>query len=114
MSTLQFSARYKIYPGNLDEFKMLAGECLSIVKEKDKDTLQYDWYFNQDQTEWVLREIFPDSDAFLTHIKNIGDLAGKIMLLGEMMAEIYGEPSEELLKALKGLDLKVYSFYRGL
>jgi len=114
MKNLQVTARYKIYSGKAEEFKKLAEECLSIVLKKDKETLQYDWFFNEEQTECVLRETYTDSNALLVHIRGIGDLFGKLIALGEFSAEIYGEPSEELLNAVKGLDIKVYSFYQGL
>jgi hypothetical protein len=39
MNNLQVTARFTIHDGKLEEFKNLAEECLSIVKEKDKDTL---------------------------------------------------------------------------
>jgi hypothetical protein len=36
------------------------------------------------------------------------------MELGEMSLELYGNPNEELSKALEGLDAKVFPFYAGL
>jgi viroplasmin and RNaseH domain-containing protein len=52
-NNLQVTARYKIHSGKVEEFKKVAEECLTIVKEKDRDTLQYDWYFNEEQTECI-------------------------------------------------------------
>ena len=114
MSKLQIIARYQIHDGKLDEFKELAKECLSVVKAKDKDTIQYDWYFHEEQSECVIIESYSDSNALLTHIGNLGDMFGKFMALGDLSAEIYGQPSEELLNATSGLNVKVYTFYQGL
>ena len=114
MNNLQITARYQIHNGKLAEFKKIAEECHSIVKTKDKDTLQYDWYFDESQTECVLRETYPDSNALLTHLKNIGKLGGKIVALSDFSAEIYGQPSEELLQAISGLNIKVYTFFQGI
>ncbi len=114
MKNLQITARFQIHHGKLAEFKKTAEECHAIVKAKDKDTIQYDWYFDESQSECVLRETYPDSNALLAHLANIGDLFGKILSLGDFSAEVYGEPSEELLKATAGLDKKLYSFYQGL
>jgi hypothetical protein len=36
--------------GKLEEFKRLAAQCLEIVRTKDTGTLQYDIYFNDDQS----------------------------------------------------------------
>ncbi len=114
MNNLQVTARFRIHDGKLEEFKSFAEECLSIVKEKDKDTLQYDWFFSEDQTECHLRETYPDSNALLAHLQNIGDIFGKLLSLGDFYAEVYGNPSEQLLKATAGLHVKVYSFYQGI
>ena len=114
MNNLQITARFQIHNGKLAEFKKLAEECHSIVKAKDKDTLQYDWYFDETQTECVLRETYPDSNALLTHLGNIGERFGKLLALGDFSAEVYGQPSDELLKAISGLKIKVYDYYQGL
>lgn len=114
MSNLYLSARYQIHDGKLEEFKKLAKEGLAVVKAKDENILQYDWYFDQEQTECVFRERYSDSNALLAHIGNLGDLLGKFFSLGEFSAEIYGHPSEELIKATSGLKIKVYTFYQGL
>ena len=88
MNNLQITARYQIHNGKLEEFKKIVLKCHSIVKEKDKDTLQYDWYFDESQTECVLRETYPDSKALLTHLANIGELFGKLTALGQFSAEV--------------------------
>ena len=113
MNNLQINSRWRIHDGKLDEFKKLAEQCLSITKEKDKETLQFDWYFNQDQTECVIRETFPDSDALLVHISNLGELFGNLLQVGDLDAEIYGSPSQELLNTTAGINKKVYTFYQG-
>jgi quinol monooxygenase YgiN len=114
MNNLQITARYQIHLGKLAEFKKIAEECHSIVKAKDKDTLQYDWYFDESQTECVLRETYPDSNALLAHLGNIGEMFGKLVALGDFSAEVYGQPSEELLQATSGLNIKVYTFFQGI
>lgn len=114
MSKLQITARFKIHDGRLNEFKRLAEQCISIVKEKDQRTLQFDWFLDQHGTECVLREAYPDSDALLSHLGNIGELFGELRTLGDFSAEVYGKPSEALMNATNGLDLRIYSFYQGL
>ena len=113
MANLQVTARHRIHDGKLDEFKKATEQCLSVVKEKDKDTLQFDCYFNQDQTECVFRETYPDSNALLVHIKNISEPFGKQLQLADFDAEIYGSPSQELLNAIAGFKIKVYSYFQG-
>lgn len=113
MHNLQITSRWRIHGGKLEEFKKVAEQCLSITKEKDKDTLVFDWYFNEDQTECVIIETYPHSNALLVHISNLGDIFGKLLQVGDFESEIYGSPSDELLNATAGLKKKVYSFYQG-
>jgi hypothetical protein len=47
----------KITPDDLDEFKRLAGEALKIAAD-EPGVLQYDWFFNADETACVVRETF--------------------------------------------------------
>lgn len=114
MPNLQIASRWRIHDGKQEEFKRLAEQCLSISKTKDKNTLVFDWYFNEDQTECVIIETYPDSNALLVHIGNLGDLFGKLLQVADFFGEIFGNPSVELLNATGGLEKKVYSFYQGL
>jgi hypothetical protein len=56
MSELQCVARLKIHDGKLDEFKRLAAKCAELVRTKDTGTLQYELYFNSDNTECLVFE----------------------------------------------------------
>ena len=111
---LQITARLKIHEGKLDEFKVLAAKCVQIVKEKDTGTLQYDWFLSQDQSECAVRETYVDSDALLQHMTNLGEAMGALFATGDFSAEVYGNPSDELIKATEGLDVVVYSYFQGL
>ena len=68
MNELQVTARLRIHEGELDKFRTIARECLAIVREKDTGTRQYDWFFNEQHNECVVRERYADSDALLEHI----------------------------------------------
>jgi len=72
MSELQCVARLKIHDGKLDEFKRLAAKCAELVRTKDTGTLQYELYFNSDNTECLVFERYRDSQALLDHHKNLG------------------------------------------
>ena len=54
MSELHGIARFKFHEGKLDEFKRLSAQCMEIVRTKDTGTLQYDTYFNEDQSEAIV------------------------------------------------------------
>jgi quinol monooxygenase YgiN len=114
MKLIKVRALLKIKEGKLEAFKQIVSQFVSTVKEKDQGTLMYDWYLNEDTMECSVLEDYADSNAALEHVANVGDLLQKLMELGEMSLELYGNPNEELSKALEGLDAKVFPFYAGL
>ena len=61
MSELMGIARFRFHEGKLDEFKRLSAQAMEIVRTKDTGTLQYDTYFNDDQSECVVIERYRDS-----------------------------------------------------
>jgi quinol monooxygenase YgiN len=81
MSEIQVTARLRIHDGKLEEFKDVAEKCMESVRTKDTGTLQYDWFFNADHTECVVRETYRDSEAVLEHMANLG---------GELMEALLG------------------------
>jgi hypothetical protein len=48
---LQAIVRFRFYDGHLEEFKRLSAQCMEIVRTQDTGTLQYDTYFNDDETD---------------------------------------------------------------
>ena len=114
MNNLQVSAILKIHDGKLNELKALAPLIIETIKAKEPGTIQFDWFFNADETECVLRETYRDSAAMLAHFDISGALVGKILEVSDMKLEIYGNPSQELRKVLARSNPKIYSFYQGL
>jgi quinol monooxygenase YgiN len=57
---------------DLTEFKQAVSDAIART-ENESGTLQYDWFSNDDETKWVVRETYENSDANLTHIDNCGD-----------------------------------------
>ncbi|MGB5203394.1 MAG: hypothetical protein WBN63_04320 [Eudoraea sp.] len=94
MGNIQLTARLLIEEGKEEEFKSIATQCLNIVKEKEKDTtLKYDWFFNANGNECVVRETYIDSNAIFLHLGNLGELLGQLLQIADFYPEIYGSPS---------------------
>jgi quinol monooxygenase YgiN len=108
MSELQGIARFRFHEGKLEEFKRLSAQAMEIVRTKDTGTLQYDTFFNDDQSEALVLERFRDSDALIEHTANIGDLAESILAIVTVVhGELVGEPSAELREKLAGVEVPV-------
>ena len=82
----------------------MAGEALKITAD-DTGVPQYDWFFNEDESKCVVRETYADSDAVLTHLGLVGDLLGRIIEAGGgIEIEVFGDPSDALLKAAEAFN----------
>ena len=96
VSELLGIVRFEFHEGKLEEFKRLSAQCMEIVRAKDTGTLQYDTYFNDDQTEAMVIERFKDSESLIEHGANLAHLMQAILATGSVSGELLGEPSAEL------------------
>jgi len=87
MGELQGIVRFTFHSGKVEEFKRLSAECLEIVRAKDVGTLQYDTYFNDDESECIVLERFRDSDALILHGQNMAPLMESIMATGTVSGD---------------------------
>ncbi len=112
-SELHISAVLHIQKGRLDDFKSIANQCIASVMQKDEGTLQYDWYLDEQNHKCVVRECYRSSDAALSHMGNLGDLLGELLAVSDLSLELFGQPSDKLMEATAGMDIKVYPFFAG-
>jgi quinol monooxygenase YgiN len=107
VSELHGIARFKFHEGKVEEFKRLSAQAMEIVRTKDTGTLQYDIYFNDDQSECIVLERYRDSEALIEHAAHVGDLTEAILATGSVSGELLGEPSAELRAKLAGSEVPV-------
>ena len=109
------TSRIVIHEGKLEEFKRLSAVCMEIVRSQDPGTLQYDTFFNEDETECIVLERFRDLDALLQHGANIGDeLMEAIVATGECFGELLGAVPAEVRADLAGGPVHVFLPYSAL
>ena len=114
MSELQGIARFKFHEGKLEEFKRLSTQCMEIVRTKDTGTLQYEIYFNDDQSECIVLERYRDSEALIEHAAHIGDLMDAIVATGSVSGELLGEPSAELKANLADSPVRLFAPFQSM
>ena len=114
MSELQGIARFKFHEGKVEEFKRLAAECMEIVRTKDTGTLQYDVYFNDDQSECIVLERYKDSEALIEHAVHLGDLNEAIVATGFVFGVLLGEPSAELRAKMAEGEVRLFTPYQSM
>ena len=112
MKTLDVTARFKIQPGHFAKFKKTATKMIKAVREKEKGVgcLQYDWFYNEERSECIVREIYRDSDAVLAHMANVGAMLGELATISELSLIVCGSPSEALKQASEGMDITYFDF----
>jgi quinol monooxygenase YgiN len=114
MDELQGIVRFTFHPGMVDEFKRLSAECLEVVRAKDVGTLQYDTYFNDDESQAIVLERFRDSDALILHGQNMAPLMDAIMATGTVSGELLGNPNEQLRAQLTDSPVGLFGLYQAL
>jgi quinol monooxygenase YgiN len=114
VSELQGIVRFKFHEGKLDEFKRLSAQSMEIVRTKDTGTLQYDTYFNDDQSECIVLERFRDSEALIEHSAHLAELVEAILATGSVSGELLGEPSAELRAKMAGSGVRLFTPYQSM
>lgn len=108
MKEIKGIARVKFLPGKLEEWKRLTEEAMHIVRTKDKGTVQYEIFFNADESEAIVFERYRDSAAALEHFANIGHLMAPLMETATITGELLGNPNEQIRQNLTGDQPKLY------
>ena len=93
--------QHSIKEGRLEEFKAFVNAMIEVTDVNELNTLVYEWYINEDGSECHLLETFKDSEAFVTHLGNVGHMFDTLSQFATMTrAKIYGSPSDELQQSL--------------
>ena len=117
MTQLEVHAHLKIRPGQLAGFKAQAAELMRLTREKDTQTIRYDWFINEDGTECEVHEAYVSEQGLIEHNAHI--LEARALLFERYAYDhrmtAFGEVSEELreLADKHAGGIAVYSFFQG-
>ena len=100
MDEIKGIARVKFHPGKVEEWKRLSEEAVEIVRTRDRGTLQYEIFFNEDESEAVVFERYRDADAAIEHFSNISHLMEPIMATASVTGEVLGTPNAKMKRLL--------------
>jgi quinol monooxygenase YgiN len=114
MNEIQGIGRLKIRDGELAEFKRVASQFMQVVRTKDNGTLQYELYFNDDQTECLVLERYRDVQSLVEHHNNVGGLMAALLKTCTGSSEVCGTATPELIKALGGSPVRLFNLYQTL
>lgn len=114
VSELQGIARFRFHEGTVEEYKRLAAQSMDIVRAKDTGTLQYEIYFNDDESECIVLERYTDAQALIDHMANLGDLAQAMLATASVTGELLGQVSPELKANLAGGPVRLFTPFLSL
>jgi quinol monooxygenase YgiN len=98
MGHLEVIARLKVRPGQLEGFKTQVAEILRLTREKDTQTLLYDWFRNEDETECEVHEAYLSEEGLIEHNQHVvtaRDALFRDYAFDHHMS-VYGEISQQL------------------
>ncbi len=113
MDKIHVLARFKIHEGKLTEFKQGADKCV-LVTQKEPGALMYDWFIDEENLMCTVVETYKDSEATMAHVGNIQESLTHLMTMSDFSGEVFGNASDELKAALKGMNVVPVPFYAGI
>jgi quinol monooxygenase YgiN len=114
-SEIRAIAKVSITEGKINEFRKLATEIIDTIEANEPNTLSYEYFLSDDESQCYVIQAYKDSEAVLAHLRNIADLAGpfhKVAPLTQLI--IFGNPSDELRQALESVQPKIFEYWNGV
>jgi hypothetical protein len=102
----------------MDGFKEQVAEIMRLSREKDTQTLRYDWFINEDGTECEVHEAYISEQGLIEHNAHVMDARAVLFekYAYDHRMSAFGEVSQELreLANKHAGGIAVYSFLQGL
>ena len=114
MDEIKGIARVKFHPGKVEEWKRLTEEAMEIVRTRDTGTLQYEIFFNEDESEAIVFERYRDADSALEHFANISHLMAPIMATASVTGEVLGTPNAKMKELMGKGEPKLFTPWMAL
>jgi quinol monooxygenase YgiN len=98
MGHLEVIAHLKVRPGQLEGFKTQVAEMLRQTREKDTQTLRYDWFLNEDETECEVHEAYLSEEGLIEHNQHVVEARDALFrdYAFDHRMSVYGEISQQL------------------
>jgi quinol monooxygenase YgiN len=113
---IHFIAEFDIEEGKIEEYKKLVKEMSLMVKATEPETLNYQFYINQDNTKCIVHETYSNSEAVFAHANGVASkiILPKIFNVARISKfDVYGNPCEELQKVLTSFSPQIYNLFTG-
>jgi quinol monooxygenase YgiN len=115
---LEVHAHLKVRPGQLEGFKVQAAEIMRLTREKDTQTVRYDWFISEDGTECEVHEAYLSAQGLIDHNAHVMEARAALFerYAYDHRMVAFGEVPQELreLADKHAGGIAVYSFLQGL
>ncbi len=101
--------------GALENFRRLMEEMVESTRANEPGTLNYEWSISDDGKHCHIYERYADSMATLAHLETFGNRYAERFMQSVDISRfmVYGNPSEEVRKAMSGLGTVFMSPFGG-
>ena len=115
-SQMHIRAEFVIVEGKIEEYKKLVQDMSRVVETNEPGTINYQFYLNRDETKCMVHETYASSEAAIVHNNCFASrtILPKILGVSRINTiDVYGNPSEELQKALTSFSPQIYNLFTG-
>lgn len=111
---IQYTVEWTINSGQLAEFKEIAKNVTSLVRNNEPEMKSYEWFFNEDETKCYTIEHQTSSDSLMAHLRNVADVLPEVLKYSKLTRfEVFGSLNEEATAAVKSLGAVIHSNFVG-
>ena len=114
---IHFFVECTISEGNLDSFKDLAEEIITLIQDNEPNTKTYQWYLDREGTKCIIHEVYADSDVMRAHgrVKEFRKMLSQLVKIAPITRfYVLGDLTEEAKKVMTGLSGdNIYSSFAG-
>jgi len=106
-----FISHFRVKEGQVENVRQLNQKVTEQIKQNKPGTAVFIQYLNEEGTRLSIIHVFPDAESFEKHVEGADERAKAAFEFVEpTRREIYGVPSERVLKLLKPPDGSGISF----
>ncbi|MEI6002297.1 antibiotic biosynthesis monooxygenase [Paraburkholderia bengalensis] len=104
----------EILPGKLEEFRALVRELI-VSSRQEPGTLDYDWYFNANDTICHTYERYRNSEAVIAHATTFGATFAErfSQACRQIGLDVYGSPNEKATAILDAYNPRYFALRDG-
>ena len=94
--------------------KQLLIPLIKTVETEDSGALSYEFFFNNDESQFYVLEWYKDSEAALGHMGLVNETISKLLEVSQLTRfEIFGKASEKLVQGLTPLGVQFFKHWKG-